>query len=70
MKIRSHRCFDDQFYDSGDGTKPGTSHKTIDNSERFFKVKANELFKIAIRSMAEISLEMLGKAGYMPDDVY
>jgi 3-oxoacyl-[acyl-carrier-protein] synthase-3 len=32
-------------------------------------MKGNELFKVAVRSMADISAEMLEKAGYSVDDV-
>ncbi|MEJ7744003.1 MAG: hypothetical protein WKF73_16580 [Nocardioidaceae bacterium] len=47
----------------------GTTHETIDDGQHFFKMKGNELFKVAVRSMAEISTEMLEKAGYTVDDV-
>ena len=47
----------------------GTSHETIDQGEHFFKMKGNEIFKIAVRSMSDISAEMLAKAGYTVDDV-
>ena len=32
-------------------------------------MKGNELFKVAVRSMADISAEMLEKAGYTVDDI-
>ena len=32
-------------------------------------MKGNELFKVAVRSMAKVSKEMLDKAGYTVDDV-
>jgi 3-oxoacyl-[acyl-carrier-protein] synthase-3 len=47
----------------------GLTHETIDNRMNFFKMKGNELFKVAVRSMTEISLEMLEKAGCSVDDV-
>ncbi len=68
-KIRSDGRFSEQLYAPGGGTKLGTTHETIDNRDHFFKMKGNELFKIAVRSMAEISAEMLEKAGYTTDDV-
>jgi 3-oxoacyl-[acyl-carrier-protein] synthase-3 len=68
-KIRSDGRYEEQLYAPGGGTKLGTSHKTIDDKMHFFKMKGNELFKIAVRSMAEISAEMLAKAGYTVDDV-
>lgn len=68
-KIRSDGRYEEQLYAPGGGTKLGTTHETIDNREHFFKMKGNELFKVAVRSMADISAEMLAKAGYTVDDV-
>ena len=68
-KIRSDGRYEEQLYAPGGGTKLGTTHNTIDNGDHFFKMKGNELFKVAVRSMTEISKEMLDKAGYTIDDV-
>lgn len=68
-KIRSDGRYEEQLYAPGGGTKLGTTHKTIDDGQHFFKMKGNELFKVAVRSMADISAEMLEKAGYTVDDV-
>ncbi len=68
-KIRSDGRYEDQLYASGGGTKLGTTHETIDRGDHFFKMKGNELFKVAVRSMSDISAEMLEKAGFMVDDV-
>jgi 3-oxoacyl-[acyl-carrier-protein] synthase-3 len=65
----SDGCYEEQLYARGGGTKLGTSHETIDKGDHFFKMKGNEIFKIAVRSMADISTEMLAKAGYTVDDV-
>ena len=68
-KIRSDGRYEEQLYAPGGGTRLGTSYKTIDEGMHFFKMKGNELFKVAVRSMADISAEMLEKAGYTVDDV-
>ena len=68
-KIRSDGRFAEHLYAPGGGTKLGTTHETIENGDHFFKMKGNELFKVAVRSMAEISKEMLDKAGYTADDI-
>ena len=68
-KIRSDGRYEEQLYSPGGGTRMGTSYKTIDEGMHFFKMKGNELFKVAVRSMADISAEMLAKAGYTVDDV-
>jgi len=68
-KIKSDGRYEEQLYAPGGGTKLGTTHDTIDNGMHFFKMKGNELFKVAVRSMADISAEMVEKAGYTVDDV-
>jgi 3-oxoacyl-[acyl-carrier-protein] synthase III len=68
-KIRSDGRYEEQLYAPGGGTKLGTSHDTIDGGMHFFKMKGNELFKVAVRSMADISAEMVEKAGYKVEDI-
>lgn len=68
-KIKSDGRYEEQLYCPGGGTKLGTTHETIDNRDHFFKMKGNELFKVAVRSMAEISAEMIETAGYAVDDI-
>ena len=68
-KIRSDGRYEEQLYAPGGGTKLGTTHKTIDEGQHFFKMKGNELFKVAVCSMADISAEMLEKAGLTVDDI-
>lgn len=68
-KIRSDGRYEDSLYARGGGTKFGTSHETIDNRMHYFAMKGNEIFKLAVRSMADISLEMLAKAGRSIDEV-
>jgi 3-oxoacyl-[acyl-carrier-protein] synthase-3 len=68
-KIKSDGRYEEQLYAPGGGTKMGTTHQTIDDRMHFFKMKGNELFKVAVRSMADISAEMLAKAGLTVDDV-
>ncbi len=68
-KIKSDGRYEEQLYAPGGGTKLGTTHKTIDDGQHFFKMKGNELFKVAVRSMADISAEMVKKAGYTVEDI-
>jgi 3-oxoacyl-[acyl-carrier-protein] synthase-3 len=68
-KIRSDGRYEEQLFAPAGGTKLGTTHQTIDEGQHFFKMKGNELFKVAVRSMADISAEMLEKSGYTVDDV-
>ena len=68
-KIKSDGRYEEQLYCPGGGTKLGTTHETINNRDHFFKMKGNELFKVAVRSMADISAEMVEKAGLTVDDI-
>lgn len=68
-KIRSDGRYEESLYARGGGTKFGTSHQTIDDRMHYFSMKGNEIFKLAVRSMADISLEMLAKAGRSIDEV-
>ena len=68
-KIKSDGRYEEQLYAPGGGTKLGTTHRTIDEGQHFFKMKGNELFKVAVRSMADISAEMVEKASLTVDDV-
>lgn len=68
-KIKSDGRYEDQLFAPGGGTKLGTTHETIDNRDHFFKMRGNELFKVAVRSMADVSAEMVEKAGFTVDDI-
>ena len=68
-KIKPDGRYEEQLFCPGGGTKLGTTHETIENRDHFFKMRGNELFKVAVRSMADISAEMVEKAGYTVDDI-
>ncbi|MGA9994467.1 MAG: beta-ketoacyl-ACP synthase III [Pyrinomonadaceae bacterium] len=68
-RIRSDGRFAEQLYSPGGGTRLPPSAETIASGQHFFKMKGNELFKVAVRSMADISREVLEEAGLNADDV-
>lgn len=68
-KIRSDGRFAEQLFAPGGGTRLGSTAATVANGDHFFKMRGNELFKIAVRSMTEISLEMLDKIGASVADI-
>ena len=51
------------------GTKGGFTAETIARGDHFFKMKGNEVFKVAVRSMSEIARGVLCEAGLKTDDV-
>jgi 3-oxoacyl-[acyl-carrier-protein] synthase-3 len=68
-RIRSDGRFAEHLYAPGGGTRLGSTAETIAAGEHFFKMKGNELFKVAVRSMTEISREVLEEAGQSASDV-
>ncbi|HEY3025029.1 MAG TPA: beta-ketoacyl-ACP synthase III [Pyrinomonadaceae bacterium] len=68
-RIRSDGRYEEQLFAPGGGTKHGFTAETIAAGDHFFKMKGNELFKVAVRSMADISREVLDEAGLKADDV-
>jgi len=68
-RIRSDGRYEEQLFAPGGGTKGGFSAETIANGDHFFKMRGNELFKVAVRSMAEISRDVLKEAGLTAEDV-
>src|SRR5882762_4732249 len=68
-RIRSDGRYLEQLYSPGGGTRLPPSPETLIAGEHFFKMKGNELFKVAVRSMSEIANEVLEEAGLSADDV-
>ena len=68
-RIRSDGRYAEQLYAPGGGTRFGTSAETISSGMHYYKMRGNELFKVAVRSMLDVSLEVLKEAGYAPGDV-
>ncbi|HEX8141689.1 MAG TPA: beta-ketoacyl-ACP synthase III [Pyrinomonadaceae bacterium] len=68
-RIRSDGRFAEHLYAPGGGTRLPTTAETIASGQHFYKMKGNELFKVAVRSMAEISREVLEEAGERPEHV-
>jgi 3-oxoacyl-[acyl-carrier-protein] synthase-3 len=68
-RIRSDGRYEEQLYSPGGGTRRKPSAETLASGDHFFKMKGNELFKVAVRSMAEISREVLEKAGRKSDEL-
>jgi 3-oxoacyl-[acyl-carrier-protein] synthase-3 len=68
-RIRSDGRYLEQLFSPGGGTRRPPSAETLASGDHFFKMKGNELFKVAVRSMADISKEVLEDAGLKPEDV-
>ncbi len=68
-RIRSDGRFTDQLFAPGGGTRMGPTADSIASGAHFYKMRGNELFKVAVRSMADISREVLDEVGYNANDV-
>ena len=68
-RIRSDGRFAEQLYAPGGGTRLGISADNVTSGQHYFRMKGNELFKVAVRSMADVSREVLETAGYKGADV-
>jgi 3-oxoacyl-[acyl-carrier-protein] synthase-3 len=68
-KIKSDGRYEEQLFSPGGGTRRRPTSETLAAGDHFFKMKGNELFKVAVRSMAEISRDVLETAGHKAEDI-
>jgi 3-oxoacyl-[acyl-carrier-protein] synthase III len=68
-KIKSDGRYEEQLFSPGGGTRRRPSADTLAAGDHFFKMRGNELFKVAVRSMAEISRDVLDSAGLKTEDI-
>ena len=68
-KIKSDGRYEEQLFSPGGGTRRKPTAETLAAGDHYFKMKGNELFKVAVRSMAEISREVLERAGVKSDEI-
>jgi len=68
-RIYSDGRFAEQLYSPGGGTRIPPTAETLSEGLHFFRMKGNELFKVAVCSMADVSREVLEEAGYKAEDV-
>jgi 3-oxoacyl-[acyl-carrier-protein] synthase-3 len=68
-KIKSDGRYAEQLFSPGGGTRKKPTAETLAAGDHYFKMRGNELFKVAVRSMADISRELLEKAGVTANDI-
>jgi 3-oxoacyl-[acyl-carrier-protein] synthase III len=68
-KICSDGRLAEQLFAPGGGTRLGSSTETLNAGMHYFKMRGNELFKIAVRSMVDVSRAVLIEAGYTTKDL-
>ncbi|RMG53394.1 MAG: ketoacyl-ACP synthase III [Acidobacteria bacterium] len=68
-RIRSDGDLADYLYTPGGGTRYPASEETVKKRLHYIKMRGNELFKVAVRNLTQISREALDDLKMAPNDV-
>lgn len=63
VNMRSDGAFSELLMLQGGGSRYPASHETVDQGLHFIKMKGNETFKVAVKSMEAIAIETLERHG-------
>jgi 3-oxoacyl-[acyl-carrier-protein] synthase-3 len=69
IRIQSDGSLAEYLYTPGGGTRHPASHASVDEGLHFIKMRGNELFKVAVRSMYEMSVRVLDEVKMTPGDI-
>ena len=67
--LHTEGLYADHLYIPGGGTLFPASQETVASGKHYIKMRGNELFKVAVRSMEEVSRRVLEKAQVCADQV-
>ena len=67
--IKSDGRLGDLLYMPGGGITHPASHETVDKRMHFIKMKGREVFKHAVRTMADAAIHGLRESGHKADDI-
>ncbi len=59
----------DALFMKGGGSLHPPTHETVDNREHYLYQDGKAVFKVAVKGMADVSVEIMGKAGLTSDDI-
>jgi 3-oxoacyl-[acyl-carrier-protein] synthase-3 len=68
-RIQSDGDFADYLYTPGGGTRYPASEETVHDRLHYIKMRGNELFKVAVRSLTDISRQVLNDVKMSPNDI-
>lgn len=68
-EMHTEGAFADHLYIPAGGTVKPASCETVAGREHYIKMRGNELFKVAVRSLEEVSRRVLEKAGVTTDQI-
>jgi len=68
-RIQSDGNYADFLYTPGGGTRYPASLESVREGRHFIKMRGNELFKVAVRSMEDVSRQVLDEVKMTPNDI-
>jgi len=68
-ELHTEGQFADHLFIPAGGTAMPASWQTIEQGAHYIKMRGNELFKVAVRSLEDVSRQVLLKAGATPEDI-
>jgi 3-oxoacyl-[acyl-carrier-protein] synthase-3 len=68
-EMHTNGQFADHLYIPAGGTAKPASCETVQAREHYIKMRGNELFKVAVRSLEEVSRRVIEEAGVKPADL-
>jgi 3-oxoacyl-[acyl-carrier-protein] synthase III len=68
-EMHTNGTFADHLYIPAGGTAKPASCETVEARDHYIKMRGNELFKVAVRSLDEVSRKVLGQANVCPEQV-
>jgi 3-oxoacyl-[acyl-carrier-protein] synthase-3 len=68
-ELHTEGQYADHLFIPAGGTAMPASHHTIDERAHYIKMRGNELFKVAVRSLEDVSRQVMTKAGVTADDL-
>jgi 3-oxoacyl-[acyl-carrier-protein] synthase-3 len=68
-ELHTEGQYADHLFIPAGGTAMPASCQTVEQGAHFIKMRGNELFKVAVRSLEDVSRQVLKDAGLTPDDV-
>jgi 3-oxoacyl-[acyl-carrier-protein] synthase-3 len=68
-EVHTNGAFADHLYIPAGGTARPASCETVQAREHFIKMRGNELFKVAVRSLEEVSRRVMEEANVQPGEI-
>lgn len=68
-EVHTNGAYADHLYIPAGGTARPATCETVEGREHFIKMRGNELFKVAVRSLEEVSRRVIEQANVKPEDI-